>query len=65
MHLLSKYLDARFDGRSGGASDKGSMSANLCTESRMRELIEQGFEVAVASDATAAAIVEAIRKINE
>ena len=33
------------------------MSANLCTESHMRELIEQGFEVAVVSDATAAAIV--------
>ena len=36
----------------------GGMSANLCTESHMRELIEQGFEVAVISDATAAAIVE-------
>lgn len=35
----------------------GGMSANLCTESHMRELIEQGFEVAVVSDATAAAIV--------
>ena len=33
------------------------MSANLCTESHMRELVEQGFEVAVVSDATAAAIV--------
>ncbi len=31
------------------------MSANLCTESHMRELIEQGFEVAVVKDATAAA----------
>jgi nuclear transport factor 2 (NTF2) superfamily protein/nicotinamidase-related amidase len=36
----------------------GGMSANLCTESHMRELIEQGFEVAIVSDATAAAIVE-------
>jgi nicotinamidase-related amidase len=36
----------------------GGMSANLCTESHMRELLEQGFEVAVVSDATAAAIVE-------
>jgi nicotinamidase-related amidase len=36
----------------------GGMSANLCTESHMRELIEQGFEVVVVSDATAAAIVE-------
>ncbi|WP_246040462.1 cysteine hydrolase [Roseovarius arcticus] len=33
------------------------MSANLCTESHMRELIEQGFEVAVIKDATAAAIL--------
>ena len=31
------------------------MSANLCVESHMRELLEQGFEVAVAKDATAAA----------
>ena len=31
------------------------MSANLCTESHMRELIEQGFDVTVVSDATAAA----------
>jgi nicotinamidase-related amidase len=31
------------------------MSANLCTESHMRELLEQGFEVAVVKDATAAA----------
>ena len=31
------------------------MSANLCLEGHMRELLEQGFEVAVASDATAAA----------
>ena len=31
------------------------MSANLCTESHMRELLEQGFEVAVVQDATAGA----------
>ena len=31
------------------------MSANLCTESHLRELLEQGFEVAVVRDATAAA----------
>ena len=36
----------------------GGMSANLCTEAHMRELMEQGFEVAVVKDATAAAIVE-------
>ncbi|WP_336426172.1 cysteine hydrolase [Roseovarius sp. D0-M9] len=33
------------------------MSANLCTESHMRELLEQGFEVAVVSDGTAAAML--------
>lgn len=33
------------------------MSANLCTESHMRELVEQGFEVAVVADATAAAVL--------
>jgi len=33
------------------------MSANLCTESHMRELMEQGFEVLVVSDGTAAAVV--------
>ena len=34
------------------------MSANLCTESHMRELVEQGFEVMVVTDATAGAITE-------
>ena len=34
------------------------MSGNLCVESHMRELIEQGFEVMVVTDATAAAITE-------
>ena len=34
------------------------MSANLCTESHMRELIEQGFEVMVVTDATGAAVTE-------
>ena len=33
------------------------MSANLCVESHLRELLEQGFEVAVVGDATAAAQV--------
>ena len=33
------------------------MSANLCVESHMRELLEMGFEVAVVKDAKAAAIV--------
>ncbi|MEQ8785070.1 MAG: cysteine hydrolase [Pirellulaceae bacterium] len=31
------------------------MSANVCVESHLRELLEQGFEVAVVGDATAAA----------
>ena len=34
------------------------MSGNLCVESHLRELLEQGFEVAVVADATAAAQVE-------
>jgi nicotinamidase-related amidase len=33
----------------------GGMSANLCVESHMRELIERGFEVTVVKDATAGA----------
>jgi nicotinamidase-related amidase len=33
------------------------MSANLCVESHLRELLERGFEVAVVRDATAAAIL--------
>jgi len=31
------------------------MSANLCVEAHLRELLEQGFEIAVIKDATAAA----------
>ena len=31
------------------------MSANLCVESHLRHLLEQGFEVSVVADATAAA----------
>jgi nicotinamidase-related amidase len=33
----------------------GGMSANLCVEAHMRELLEQGFEVTVVKDATAGA----------
>ncbi len=33
----------------------GGMLANMCVESHLRELLEQGFEVIVAKDATAAA----------
>ena len=32
----------------------GGMLANLCVESHLRDLLEQGFEVVVAKDATAA-----------
>jgi Isochorismatase family len=32
----------------------GGMLANMCVDSHLRELLEQGFEVAVAKDATAA-----------
>ena len=32
----------------------GGMLANICVESHLRDLLEQGFEVAVAKDATAA-----------
>jgi nicotinamidase-related amidase len=35
----------------------GGMSSNLCVESHLRELLEQGFEVAVVKDATAGAKV--------
>ena len=34
----------------------GGMSANLCVESHLRELLETGFDVTVVKDATAAAI---------
>ncbi|WP_442267543.1 cysteine hydrolase family protein [Tenacibaculum sp. ZS6-P6] len=33
------------------------MSANLCTESHLRELVENGFDVSVVKDATAAAVL--------
>jgi nicotinamidase-related amidase len=33
----------------------GGMSANLCSESHLRDLVEQGFEVVMVKDATAAA----------
>ena len=36
------------------------MSANLCLESHMRELIEQGFEVEVVQNATAAAVLPGV-----
>ena len=33
------------------------MSANLCVEAHIRDLIEDGFEIAVAKDATAGAVL--------
>lgn len=36
----------------------GGMSSNLCTESHMRTLIENGFDVMVVTDATAGAMTE-------
>jgi len=41
------------------------MSANLCTEAHMQELIEQGFEVAVVKDATAAAKVAWLERLRK
>ena len=46
-------LQLRKRGKSKGIL--AGMSANLCTESHLRGLLEQGFEVVVVSDATAAA----------
>jgi nicotinamidase-related amidase len=37
-----------------GKTILGGMLANMCVESHLRELLEQGFEVAIAKDATAA-----------
>ncbi len=34
------------------------MSANLCVESHLRHMLEEGFEVATVSDATGAAVIE-------
>ena len=33
------------------------MSANLCIDSHLRDLVEDGFEVAVVTDATAGTII--------
>jgi hypothetical protein len=41
-------------GRRVGTGDANRPVANMCVESHLRELIEQGFEVAVVKDATAA-----------
>ncbi|NGX33961.1 MAG: Isochorismatase family protein YecD [Candidatus Anoxychlamydiales bacterium] len=49
LQLRKRYIDSII---------LAGMSANLCVESHMREFIEQGFEVAVVKDATAAAQTE-------
>jgi nicotinamidase-related amidase len=33
------------------------MSANLCVKAHMRDLVEDGFEIAIAKDATAGAML--------
>ncbi len=42
------------------------MNSNICVDAHMRELVEQGFEVAVIHDATAAPGMEAYNagKVN-
>ena len=57
-HLDESVRNAVAEGLRKRGIDKvilGGMSANLCVESHLRELLEQGFEVAVVKDATAAA----------
>lgn len=39
------------------------MSANLCVESHMRDLLEEGFHVVIAADATAAAQFPRLRRL--
>ncbi len=58
LSLHRRPIDRRLAGKR--KIDKivlAGMSANLCVESHLRELLEQGFEVAVVKDATAAAKV--------
>lgn len=40
----------------------GGMNTNLCVDSHMRELVEQGFKVYIVSDATAAPGKEALKE---
>ena len=58
---LAQYKPYINDGKTVVASPHkvilAGMSANLCTEAHLRELLERGFEVAVVSDGTAAAII--------
>jgi nicotinamidase-related amidase len=51
----SNDLSLQLRKRGKGKVILAGMSANLCVEAHLRELLEDGFEVAVVSDATAAA----------
>src|SRR5229473_2930905 len=50
----SRVLVLQLRKRGIGRVILGGMLANMCVESHLRELLEQGFEVAIAKDATAA-----------
>jgi nicotinamidase-related amidase len=56
---ISKRLFETFLSAGGGRKRRiskvilGGMLANICVESHLRDLLEQGFEVVVAMDATA------------
>ena len=52
----SRHGYARMEEKGGWNDRIRPSSANLCVESHLREFLEQGFEVAVVKDATAAAI---------
>lgn len=66
IHMFDRKGPLSLEGFEGSGADwlesykpyiQDGMSANLCVESHLRELLEQGFEVAVVKDATAAAQV--------
>ncbi len=52
MNEFSKFLEHGFS-----KVVLAGMSANLCVESHMRDLVESGFDVSVVKDATAAAVL--------
>jgi nicotinamidase-related amidase len=51
----NNYLVLQLRKRKIGSVILGGMSANLCVEAHLRELLEQGFEVAIVKNATAGA----------
>ena len=53
--VIGQHLERVVRATASGQVILAGMSANLCIESHMRELLEQGFEVVVVTDATAAA----------